>query len=371
MTSGGAIACYPHSPSSMTHSNPHALSVAMLASIGTIAPNLDRALAATPLQAPQLLSSSPLFIAQTPEELRQQQLEQQREAERVLKEGERLRREIRQENSNYGGRGDLEQRINESVTKVRESGRDSQRVREANTEIDRIRSENNNRQRPYYYYNPYYYYPYGSSQYYYYRTVPGTVIINTPVYPNPNFTPGGGDNYEYNVPQRPATRPSDRAEQDREPTVKNRTQVMVSAAFKDGQTSPGIGIRFNNIGLEIAGIFNQDRLPGALNDFALPNNFLQTDLGVRKLSGQWGGDILGFFDLNSQVSLYGGVGLYFQSQGRISQSQATNELYKQTDESTISTAVSGGVTYNLSESFSLGAGYHSIRGLTTRIGISF
>jgi opacity protein-like surface antigen len=108
-----------------------------------------------------------------------------------------------------------------------------------------------------------------------------------------------------------------------------------------------------------------------VNNFSLPSNFFFNDLGVKKLSPQWGADLLGFVDVAPRVAVYGSVGVYFQSRSRIAQSQATNELYKQTDETNVTGAVGGGVTYSPSESVSVGLGYHSLRGVTARLGISF
>ncbi len=50
----------------------------------------------------------------------------------------------------------------------------------------------------------------------------------------------------------------------------NNQKFTISAGFKDGLINPAIGIRWNNIGLEFGAIFNEDSLPGILNDFSLP-----------------------------------------------------------------------------------------------------
>ncbi len=149
-------------------------------------------------------------------------------------------------------------------------------------------------------------------------------------------------------------------------------RISVSTGFKDGNISPGIGVRFkNNIGLEIGGIFNQDSLPGPLNDFALPSDALFNDLGNKKVGAQIGGDVLGFLDVSPNVSIYGSLGLYFQNLSQVVQSQATNEIYQQTSSTNVSGAVGAGVTYSASDNIDLGVGYHSLRGVTTRVGIKF
>jgi opacity protein-like surface antigen len=108
-----------------------------------------------------------------------------------------------------------------------------------------------------------------------------------------------------------------------------------------------------------------------VNDFSLPGNFLFNDLGIKKLGAQWGADVLGFLTVDPRVSVYGSVGVYFQNLGRIAQSQATNDLYKQTDETNVTGAVGGGVAYKAGDNIDIGIGYHSLRGLTARMGISF
>ncbi len=315
---------------------------------------IESSFAASPAPAPAVTSTSSQKIAQAADADLQRRLQEQREAERVLKEGERLKREVR--DNDYNDRG-LRQQVGEQINKVRESGSNPQKVREADTELNRLRQQNN---RAPYYYNPFY------SPYY---TVP---IILAPYYNiNPSYsTPTTTDpaiNPPAQLPPQPQIGQNEAA---RDPKNSNFS-LLVSSGFKDGKVAPSVGVRFNNIGFEIAGIFNQDSLPGTVNDFSLPSNFLFNDLGIKKLSSQWGGDVLGFLDVDPRVSVYGSVGLYFQNVGRIAQSQATNDLYKQTDETNVTGAVGGGVAYKAGDNISIGVGYHSLRGVTARMGISF
>lgn len=275
-------------------------------------------------------------LAQTDDREHERLLEQQREAERTLKEGERLRREIR---DNGFRDGNLERRTNEQIIKIRESGTDPQKVREAQSEIQRIR-EDNNRNRFYQYY-PYY----GDFRY------PYIIAPMSPYY------------------WRTDESPPPLIERNR--SIPNNPKFSISAGTKDGLINPALGVRWKNFGIEVGAIFNQDKLPGTLNDFSLPSNFLFNDLGVKKTSAQYGADVLGYIDLNPTVAAYAGVGIYFQSKSQIAQSQATNELYKQTDETDVQPAVSVGVDYTVSDAVNLGVGYHSLRGITGRIGISF
>ena len=295
---------------------------------------IERSLAASPSQSTVLTAPRKIAQAPTPE-----QLDRQREAERVLKEGEQLRQDVKNNNNNNT---DVERQVGEQVNKVRESGSDPQKVREADAELTRLRQQNQQNNRRNYYYDPFY--PY--------YTTPAPIIF-TPIYST-----------------EPTNQTTDRnaSRQDNSPS---NTQILGSIGLKDGAVSPGIGIRYNNIGFEIGGIFNQDSLPRSVNNFSLPSNFFFTDLGLKKLSPQWGGDVLGFVDVAPRVAIYGSVGVYFQSQARIAQSLATSELYKQTDETNVTGAVGGGVTYSPSDGVNVGLGYHSLRGITARLGISF
>ena len=310
---------------------------------------IESSFAASP-SAPALVNSGSQQIAQAADADLERRLQEQREAERVLKEGERLKREIQDNNGNNRG---LRRDVGEQINKVRESGSNPQRVREAEVEINRLRQQNN---RPNYYYDPFYY-PY-------YTTSP--IIFAPGVFVNPAPTSPANTVY-------PPSNPPTQIGQSDAPPAANRPDfgLLGSSGFKDGKVAPGIGVKYKNIGFEIAGIFNQDSLPGAVNDFSLPSNFLFTDLGLKKLSAQWGADVLGFVDVAPRVAVYGSVGLYFQNVGRIAQSRATNDLYKQTNETETTGAIGAGVNYQASESINVGVGYHSLRGLTGRIGINF
>jgi opacity protein-like surface antigen len=319
------------------------ISVALLITIGLMP--VQSSLAAT-LVPPQTVKTR--SIAQAPGTPTPQQLDQQREAERVLKEGENLRQDIK--NDRYNNNRDLDRQVGEQVIKVRESGSDPQKVREADAEITRLRQQNN---RTNYYYDPFYY-PY-------YYSTPAVIFY-------PNYS---GNDPGYRTPATPRSIGQENTGSGSPPDNSDRTRVLGSIGFKDGSVSPAVGLRFNNIGFEVGGVFNEDSLPGTVNDFSLPSNFFFTDLGIKKLSPQWGVDLLGFVDVAPRVSVYGSVGVYFQSQSRIAQSLATSELYKQTNETNVTGAVGGGVTYSLSESVSVGVGYHSLRGVTARVGVSF
>jgi opacity protein-like surface antigen len=152
-----------------------------------------------------------------------------------------------------------------------------------------------------------------------------------------------------------------------------------SAGFKDGTLNPAIGYRFSksNIGFEIGAVFSQDKLPpGTVNNYAagsliqqFPTGF--TNLGVKTTTANIGGDVLGFFDVSPSVSVYGGVGVYLQGKSQIFQSNVTTDLFKETNETNVNLAVSGGADFKLGDAWQIGVGYHSLRGVNAKIGYEF
>jgi opacity protein-like surface antigen len=287
----------------------------------------------------------------------QADLDRQREAERILKDAERAREENRSRGSGNNNvapqERDLEQRTDGAVDRLRDSFGDEQKLREAQVEIDRLRQERiqlDRNRRNYHPYDPFY----NSNQ----NQNPG-------VYP---ADPQG---------QYPSTSPEESLWGDE---YSDLGTVSVSVGFKDGSVNPAIGYRFGGspLAIEVGGVFNQDRLPpGQLNEYSVPGSLLQqfpngfNDLGQKTTTPQIGVDLLGYFNVSSTVSLYGGVGVYFQGRSTIFQSRATTDLFKQTSSTDVNLAVSGGADFRLSDSWRLGAGYHSIRGVTAKISYDF
>jgi opacity protein-like surface antigen len=325
------------------------LSIAMLLAIGTIPILCQKSSAKESSFVSLPPQASSFTIAQRSDSEREQQLERQREAERVLKEAERLKREVKQE----GGDPVLERRVDEQVDRARESDGSRRTIRKSDRELQRLR-EQKERSR-------YEYERFG------YPSQPGSTTIF--------IVPGASGEYQVSPNGTPTETFSEDEAYDPITPKRDPLEVFGTIGFKNGITSPGIGVRYYNIGLEIGAVLNQDSLNGTVNDFSLPTNnptFSSfTDLGIKKLSPQWGVDVLGFVDVAPRVSLYGSVGLYFQSLSQIVQSQATNEFYKQTNETNTTGALGGGVKFKPSDNVSIGVGYHSIRGVTAGVGFIF
>jgi Outer membrane protein beta-barrel domain len=305
--------------------------------------------------------------------LEQSAADRQREAERILKEAETIRRQ----NSNGGSTfttpedRNLENRTNNEVNRLRNSFGNDREVQESKERLERLRQERIRLDRNQQYYPTivpgFIPVPYGAPPEYSEYGNPGstTVIERSPDSPNNRPTPNrrfGQSDREFNLP-RP-----------------DLGTASVSVGFKNGTVNPAIGYRFGDtpIGIEIGAVFNQDSLPpGTLNDYSVPGTLLQQfptgfdNLGRKNLTPQIGADLLGHFKVAPNVSLYGGVGVYFQGQANITRSNVTTDLFKQTSNTDVSVAVSGGADVKIGDSLRIGGGYHSLRGITAKIGIDF
>jgi opacity protein-like surface antigen len=311
----------------------------------------------------------------------QADLDKQREAERILKEAER----VRQENRNSGGNNgytspNLEQRTNGAVDRLRDNFGNDQKLRESQAEVERLRQERIRIDQQYRWDS--YYYPYATPVNYpqEYRNL-GTDSSNnefkTPapvVQQLPGDSPPPGST--------PEVVPVIRTTELQYVTPKNLDlgTATLSVGVNNGAGSTAVGYRFAGtpIAIEAGLVFNQDSLPaGQLNEYSVPGSLLQqfptgfNDLGSKTVSPQVGADLLGYFDVSPGVSLYGGVGLYFQGRSTIFQSKATTDLFKQTNSTDVNVAYSGGADFKLNDAWRLGGGYHSLRGVNARISYSF
>jgi Outer membrane protein beta-barrel domain len=301
--------------------------------------------------------------------LEQSAADRQREAERILKEAETIRRENSNGGSTFSTPEDqnLQNRTDSEVDRLRNSFGNDREVRESKERLERLRQERIRLDRNQQYYPTivpgFIPAPYGAPPGYSEYGNPSTVLERSPDFnrPAPNRRFGQSDQ-EFNPP-RP-----------------DLGTASVSVGFKNGTINPAIGYRFGDtpIGIEVGAVFNQDSLPpGTLNDYSVPGTLLQQfptgfdNLGRKNLTPQIGADLLGHFKVAPNVSLYGGVGVYFQGQANITRSNVTTDLFKQTSNTDVSVAVSGGADVKIGDSLRIGGGYHSLRGITAKIGIDF
>jgi hypothetical protein len=194
-----------------------------------------------------------------------------------------------------------------------------------------------------------------------------------PSYPNnPTFYPNSNQNF------RPDSNPSSNSNNG-QPSGKTTGTFSLSTGFNGGTINPAIGYRLpnSNIGFEIGAVLNRDALPsGNLTEDSrgvLISGFSNgiNNLGVKKITPNIGADVLIFSDVSPQVGVYGGVGIYFQGKSQIVQSKDSNDLFKSNNETNINLALSGGADLKLGNSWRIGAGYHSLRGVTAKIGYEF
>lgn len=146
--------------------------------------------------------------------------------------------------------------------------------------------------------------------------------------------------------------------------------AWLSVGGKDGNTGFAVGFRGHELGVELGGINESDYSSDDVYDEPVPHlNF--TDLGEHKVDSTVGFDVLGFYNPTSQLSLFGGLGLYFQEYIRIARSNVSGLLYTEAKDTEAEAAFSGGVQFFPTGSLMLGIGYHSIRGLNGQIGMRF
>jgi opacity protein-like surface antigen len=287
-------------------------------------------------------------------------LERQRAAEQAVKDAERIRQENRNTASpsdpSYDERQRLEERTNQTVDRVRENVTNPQTLQQSQAELERLRWERNNINTRYNYY-PYYENRWNLDP----APENGTVIERREEGSNnSNTSPSQGYSSDPSTRERGGT-------------------LSISTGFKDGTVNPAIGYRLpnSNIGFEIGAVLNQDALPpGNVNEYPagsliqqFPNGF--NNLGIKTTTPNIGGDVIGYYDVSPQVSLHGGVGIYFQGSSQITQSKATTDLFKETNQTNVSLAISGGADFRVGDSLRIGAGYHSLRGVTAKIGFEF
>lgn len=299
--------------------------------------------------------------------LEQSAADRQREAERILKEAEAIRRE-NNSGSTYSTprEQNLQNQTNSEVDRLRNSFGNDQKVRESRERLERLRQERIRLDR---------------SQQYYPAIIPG--FIPAPYSPLPEYSEYSETNPTTvierfpDLPAQPAGQLSDR---EFNPSRPDLGTASVSVGFRNGAVNPAVGYRFGNtpISVEVGAVFNQDSLPpGTLNDFSVPASLLQQfptgfdNLGRRNLTPQIGADILGHLQVAPSVSLYGGLGVYFQGEADITRSNITTDLFRQTSNTDVSLAVSGGADVKISDSLRIGGGYHSLRGITAKVGLDF
>jgi hypothetical protein len=308
----------------------------------------------------------------------QADLDKQREAERILKEAERVRQENRNSGSNGYTDPNLEQRTNGAVDRLRDNFGNDQKLRESQVEVDRLRQERIRINQQYRWDS--YYYPYSVPVNYpsEYRNLGTDSSNNEFQTPAPVVQQLPGDS----PASIPEVAPVIRTTDPQYVTPKNLDlgTATLSVGVNNGAASTAFGYRFAGTPIALEGglIFNQDSLPnGQLNEYSVPGSLLQqfpngfNDLGSKTVSPQIGADLLGYFDVSPSVSLYGGVGLYFQGRSTIFQSKATTDLFKQTSSTDVNVAYSGGDDFRLNDAWRLGGGYHSLRGVNARVSYSF
>jgi len=144
----------------------------------------------------------------------------------------------------------------------------------------------------------------------------------------------------------------------------------VSLGTKNSQVSLSFGKRNGTFGWEIGGLNSSDYDSGEVLDYPVPLGGLAV-LGDKTVDGSYGIDVLRFAQLSEKLSLYGGVGVYFQEHREIAQSNDTGLLHSQSRRTETNTAYSGGVRFHSRQNLTFGIGYHTVRGTNAQIMVKF
>jgi hypothetical protein len=153
-------------------------------------------------------------------------------------------------------------------------------------------------------------------------------------------------------------------------------QTWVSGGYKDGHGSMALGLRSNNIGMEVGELFGDSNsasstaspISGTMSGIQSAN-FTTMEKGDVK-GNSVGIDWLFFKILGLSTSVYGGMGGYFTHHNVIEQSSGSN-IFTQQNYTTYNNALSAGIKYSPSEKMSLGIGFHSTRGTNINFGMRF
>lgn len=148
------------------------------------------------------------------------------------------------------------------------------------------------------------------------------------------------------------------------------SRAWIAGGSQDGKSSVGLGFRGEKFGVELGALLNGDYSSDDVLDYPVPHSSY-VNLGKKRIDHEYGVDVLGFYNPNDKVSLYGGIGGYFGEERQVARSTVTGWLYTQSKKNTFDGALSVGLQYLPSEKFLLGVGYNSVRGANLQLGMRF
>ncbi|TCL71584.1 hypothetical protein EDC14_100746 [Hydrogenispora ethanolica] len=145
---------------------------------------------------------------------------------------------------------------------------------------------------------------------------------------------------------------------------------MVTLSIGDARdgSSLAVGGRFGDWGLEAGAIPGDGRYPDAL-DYPCPHDDYRV-VDDDYVPGTYGFDTLRYFDLQPQLAVYLGAGLYFAEHQTMVQSRATGWIYENASTTETDPAFSGGIVYR-NDQVGIGLGYHSLRGANLQFLVNF
>ena len=142
-------------------------------------------------------------------------------------------------------------------------------------------------------------------------------------------------------------------------------------AADGGGTSLAIATKGeSNWGLGIGFIFNAEFASKDILDYPVPHSSY-TNLGTKRTSSAFGGDVYYFFGDSPNVRPYVGLGVYFAPKKEVAQSNITGWYYNQQSQTSTNLAAEVGIQMVSEKGYTFGAGFHSIRGANIIVGKAF
>lgn len=153
-------------------------------------------------------------------------------------------------------------------------------------------------------------------------------------------------------------------------TDDNIKSAWMSIGSQNEVLTLAMGIRGEYIAYEIGGVGQRNVSSESVNHTFPPNNDY-TSLGFKSVDYQYGFDVLGYYPATDHISVYGGLGLYFQTFNDVARDNQTGALYVLADETRVKTGFSAGVHWNVPPNYIYGLSFHEIRGVSLQLGVRY
>ena len=128
----------------------------------------------------------------------------------------------------------------------------------------------------------------------------------------------------------------------------------------------GIGTEMGIISLAFRA--TEDYSEDDIYDYEIPHDNYN-NLGEQNIGNEIGVDLVRTFEVENNIFVYGGGGIYYQQIRELVESNATGDIYTQSEGSDYSFAATAGATYLFHDNFGASLGYHTRRGINFKINL--